>query len=267
MKKICFLSLLLILSVFVLQAQGLLDGFSKGKGSFQLAPSVSLEKYNSYLTANQELFFSRSAKSFSLYTAYGISNRLDVAFSLPYVYVNALGNGLQDAALGAKFRVVSLQKGLFYLDAFAAMTYTFPTSNYNTEDFSAIGQRAKVLAPRAILQLKHSKGFFMALQLAYAKVSLPTPNRINASVKLGWASEQWYTDVWFDYQKSQGGFSYRDGFAQPFRSFGVDYQAIGATLYRPISTHVGVSIAFAKFLAGRNIGLSNRLSLGMVFKV
>ncbi len=90
------LSALLIIPFFLASmqqpiAQHLVSGFSQGKGKFAVAVSTTREKFDEfYLGEKKSSITIRKldkviTQSINLYTAYGLTNKIDLIINIPYI--------------------------------------------------------------------------------------------------------------------------------------------------------------------------------------
>lgn len=250
----------------LLKGQGMIDGYMKGKGKADFALSYTLENSTKYYAGTTEINVSRKINSISLFGVYGITNRLDVLASIPYI------NGdLQDGNLYLKYSLADLKvKGVGDLKFIVAGGISTPLSNYFTESAESIGQQATTLSPRGLIQLNLKHGFFINVISGYNHSSDPTPASIPASVKLGMAKGKWYGDVWLDYQSRIGGKDYRgvgDRAPSTFRELGVSYAKVGGVIYYGFKSNMGVALGGAYTLGGENTSIATRVSVGYIYKI
>ena len=273
---------LIIITTFFLwidaSAQPVVDGFMRGKGNMDLAPSLTFESYGQYYSElNHKVGgVGRTAISGSLYGAYGISNRIDVQMSIPYVYTQSELSGFQDFSMYFKGALIdhTFEKDGRNVKIMLGAGFKFPMSDYETESVNSIGQADTALDARLVWQCFRTSGFFMMLQVGYTYRLDPVPPSYALAAKAGWAKENYYFDIWYDQQIAVGGNDYqnwRDGdstlrSSMSFRSFGVSYGKLGVTYYRPWGKKNGVSASASYILWGRNIGQAVGLSLAYVHR-
>ncbi len=269
-------------------SQGAIDGYMKGKGNLDLALSYAKEDSDKYFSRNSggdtTLNFGIETQSVNLFAAYGISDRFDIIASIPYVQRTSSAKGLQDAGVYLKYKIVHSEiEGAGRLKFILGAGAQFPISDYDFNDARAIGQQAFIIPVRGVLQLDLNNGFFGNITGGYnfrldendrivtdanGEV-IPTTqpdNFTTLSAKIGYASAKHYADIWFDFQNTEGGNSYRDGDPSGFKSFGVSYTKIGGTYYYAIRPQFGAFVGLSKIFSGRNIGNSFTYNLGVVYK-
>jgi hypothetical protein len=263
MSKLVILSFSILFS-FQSFGQGFLDGFMKGKEHTDISLSYSYENYNTYWGA-EDISITRDIQSVSIYAAHGITDWADIVLAAPYVNNTGLA-GLQDGTAMLRFKFLEFQTTEVKLSLLGGVGYSLPLSDYETESAFAIGQQAEAIPARLIFSAMHNNGWFVQLQSGYTWRTDPTPPSFPVIAKLGFASASQYFDVWFHKQQAEGGFDYRDGFNQPFRSFGVSFSKVGATYYRPLKPWIGGFFQAAYTLDGRNVGQAIRASIGFTLK-
>lgn len=251
------LSIILLAFCLTSYAQGVVDGFFKGKGRTDVAVGFAYEKAKLYYAA-QTLTYGRQLNIFNTFAEYGITNKWDVIGAAPLI------NGqLQDASIFTKYEVLS-RKGIAVIPA---LGISFPMSDYNTETSQSIGQRATNLQPKLVLQYKPNTPWFVQTQAGYQYTLDPVHHAWSWSAKIGYGKGKWYGDFWFEQQSSLsdviylGTVPYND-----FRELGVSYQRIGGIIYYQLKERFGISISASKVLTGKNIGSAGIVGGSLVWK-
>lgn len=265
MKKT--LLLLFLASSCIAFSQAPVDGFYKGKGHLDLGLSAGYEMSSKYFAGTDKIALGRDIISASIFAGYGITDRLDVYASVPYVQINKV-QGLQDGSLYLKFRAFEKDLEHARISISLAAGGLTNLTDYETEGGSAIGQQAKTLDLRPILHYQCHSGLFFTAQGAYLLKSDPTPSAINAALKVGYAAPSYYLDVWYAYQTSDGGLNYRgdNPIGYSFTELGVDYHKAGLTFYKPFSNKLGGFANASYVLSGRNISQGTGFGIGLVWK-
>ncbi|SHJ59990.1 hypothetical protein SAMN02745146_3486 [Hymenobacter daecheongensis DSM 21074] len=276
------------------QAQSLLSGFMAGKGNGSVVLSGTAEKYQSVFIPDRKvssvpLFRRAQISSLSVYVNYGISDKIDLVVTVPYIhsegsadelvladlrqnnagkdFTNARG-GLQDVSGYLKFKPYSREVGNNILDLLGAVGVSTPASNYQTgqgaEYIIAIGNRATKVTTMGIAQLKTPSGVFFTNQAGYSLRSGRVPNAFVAESKIGYAGRKLYADGYVAFQQSskKGTDIVQEGFDFFFPATRVNYTRIGLNLYRPIAQGFGVVAGASAYVAGRNLGKSTAISGG-----
>mgnify|MGYP000515942105 CR=1 FL=1 len=254
--KVFFLTALLAFSLNS-TAQGVVDGFFKGKGVLDLAAGLAFENASEYYALNK-IEYGRSLFIVNTFGEYGITDKWDAIASVPLI------NGkLQDASLFTKYELVKF-KGLSIIPA---VGISFPLSNYNTETSQAIGQRATNLQGKMVLQYKANSPWFIQAQATYQNTLDPVPHAYGWSTKIGYGKGKWYADLWYDQQISTGDATFLGSIPyNTFRELGVDYQRIGGVVYYQFKPKFGISLAASRVVNGRNIGEASIVGVSGVWK-
>lgn len=285
-KSHFFIALLFIIfAIGSSEAQGLLDGFMRGKGQIVTALSYSHESYDTYFvgankTQNENLGTIRT-NSVNFFTAGGLTDYLDFIISLPYIETRATQGfwsdqkDFQDINLFLKGRLFDmdfLEKG--NLSMIAAIGLITPLSDYIADAPVSIGSRSTQLEGRFITQYRTPLGIFLAVQIGYSKrgnvdidrgLEVSVPDAWDYIARAGGSYKKLYADAWFQHQNSRNGTTIGPGV--PFPSNEIDFSRIGVTLYHPVPKldNFGVSLSAAFTLSGMNIGKSDRITASLVY--
>ena len=242
-------------------SQGSVDGFFKQKGDLDLAFSGTYSGSTIYLTPDGDKEIGRTQAIIGVYGTYGLTDNWDVILSLPLINFVP-----QDAAIFTKYKLVGVRGKKSEFTLAPAVGVTFPMKNYATQTAQAIGQKATIIQPKLIMQIKHDKNWFVQAQGGYNYALSPVPSAVAASIKAGYIYKKWYFDAWFDYQFAIGGENY--GFIKPdFRELGVSYNRVGGVIYKGIGKWSGVFVNGSYVLSGRNIGQAFSVGAGYVLKL
>lgn len=276
--KIIGLLILFLISTFSF-SQGRVDGFLKGKGNLDIAVSAFYEANSKYYAGTNLIKLRRDITGTSAFAAYGITNNLDLNVSLPFLSINGKESGLQDGAIYLKYR---LSRTRLYLrrdkdlkmnsssnndpviDLFLAGGFSSNFTNYQTQGGDALGQQAKAIDIRPVIQVYLPQGVFATIQTGFIYKFDPVPNAFPLALKIGIAKAKFYADIWYDYQNSFGGIDYPT--SDTFRKIGVDYHKIGCTFYKPINNKFGAFGGLSYVLTGRNSSKGIGINAGVVYK-
>jgi len=231
------------------------DGFNKGKGNLDLVLSANYEQGLGYFLADGAIALERTRISAAFFAAFGITEDLDVQFSLPFINVNNV-SGLQDGQLFLKWLPLKAPLGNGKLSFGAALGCSFPVSDYGTEGINAIGQQAKSIIPMGVLQYTAVSGWFTSLVGGQQIVQAPTPDALIGTYRLGHFGAKHYAEAYVQAQRACGGKDYRGTGEQApstFKELGVDLWRVGGKYYKPIGNRVGVVAEASYVLAGRNV--------------
>jgi hypothetical protein len=287
-SKIGYVLCILLFFFSLLNAQGPIDGYLKGKGNFDLAPSISNNASSTFRGAKGSLYnFSFRSNLVGLFGEYGISKNLDVVGTAAYI-ITPTQSGFQDGSIFAKYRFwkSNLDKP-FRVHALGAIGASFPLSNYKPIVSGALGTRAVSIPARFILQVETPVGLFVNFTTGYTwrldQVSVgdvqdlrllrPDYQAIRPAhystylLKIGLPKAHYYIDAWFEWQRTHGGSNYAVDQIEFPQNYGVDYQQIGGTFYYSENQKVGYYLSSAGILGGRNVSQVFRITLGLVIKL
>ncbi len=277
--------LLILFSATNLTAQGLLDGFMRGKGNLVTALSYSNESYDSYFvgdtkTKNPNLGTIKT-NSLGVFVAGGVTDYLDVILSAPYISTKATQGffsnqkDFQDVSFFVKAKFLELNfENNSDLSLMAAGGIIAPLSDYIADSPVSIGNQSTQVDGRMIVQYRFPKGIFVAAQTGYIKrgnvdidrgLEVSVPDAWDYILRLGGSFKRLYADAWLQHQNSRNGTNIGPGV--PFPSNDIDFTRIGFTLYHPIPKFENFGVAFGGgfTLSGTNIGKSNRFSVSLIY--
>lgn len=269
-------------------AQGPLDGYLKGKGVLDLAPSFSVMSARQLDGApGQTYALPYRGNMLSLFAEYGLTARIDVVATGAYVFTSAR-SGLQDGGVFVKYspwQWEGASKGKFRL--LLGTGAAFPLANYEPGVTGALGQKAVLLPLRLIAQYESPWGPFINLSGGYnRRFDRPATNDIarirqqrpdyeaprppssaTALLKIGLPARHYYIDAWIERQQSFGGVDYVPDLPDLPQVYGVSYTQAGGTLF--YSEHGGSGFYFsgAYIFQGRNVSRILRVTGGIVIRI
>lgn len=277
-------TLLLPIATF---AQGPLDGYLKGKGSLDLAPSFSFNAANAFAGSAGSIFDEPfKGKMLSVFAEYGLTERFDLVANASAVFTSTQ-SGLQDGGIFAKYRPLKAplgRSGVFNL--LLGTGASFPIGNYEATAAGALGQRAVSVPARLILQWETPLGLFFNVTAGYhvrvddlKKADIerirqyrpdyaPTapPNFTTFLIKTGFPARHFYLDAWVEWQRTKGGTNYVPNQPDLPQAYGIDFAQAGGTAYYSDNGRTGYFLSGGVMWKGRNTSLMQRVTLGMVFK-
>ena len=273
-----------------------------GKGHGSVVISGTTERYESVYLAPTKIdgvpvFREVRVNSVNLYATYGLSDKIDVVVSLPYIQSRGKGadavieglsrgaltadqgytntrQGLQDITGLFKFKSFSREIGSSILDLLGVVSLSTPVSDYQSNAgygyIIAIGNRATKYTAAGVAHLKTSSGVFATGQIGYSLRTGQVPNALVGEAKIGYAGPKTYVEGFASFQESNGGTDISQaGFgttaAAYFPSTRVNFVRIGASAYRPIANRFGLTLGASTYVAGRNIGKSTGFSAGITY--
>lgn len=262
--KAAFSGLLIVLFLPALAfGQGPISGFKGPGGITDFALSYATETFGTYRFGREERNQPLTTESWNLFVEHNFTDTLSLVVSLPYLWIDEENRGLQDANLFLKYRNVYRPARRGYLNLLTAVGLSFPASAYPKDTGSPIGTRAIAFQGRFSGQYAFHSGLFFQLQSGFdfrlleeLQVAMPILFRAGFGARYyyleGWL-EQFYTfNEAVDTQLSGGA--------------GSDWTRLGATIYVPVIRNTGIVLGGAWVVNGRNIGLSTRWNVGLVYR-
>ena len=268
-------------------AQGPLDGYMKGKGHLDLAPSFSFNSAQDFAGANGQRYANTyRGNMLGLFATYGLTERFDLVGTVAYVFTKQR-SGWQDGGFFVKYRPYYAEIGAAgKLGLLFGTGVSFPIGDYQPTATGALGQRAVAVPARLIVQWETPVGFFVNVTGGYqwrldelraedvAAVRrvradyqpVKPPPFSTALLKIGFPSRHYYLDAWLEWQHTAGGADYVPGVVDLPQAYGVSYTQVGGTAYYSEDTRVGVYLSTAYILGGRNTSRLFRLTVGLVGK-
>jgi len=291
------LLLLLFISGTFLQrsfAQTDIDGLMMQKNFFCVGPTAGYSSFKNYWEGTlkrDNLNMGRvSATNFMIMGNYGITNRLNVLFGLPYIKTKASAGqmagqkGLQDLSIWVKW--VGYEKHIAKGDLQAIIIggYSAPVSNYSPDILPlSIGLHSRAATIRLMADYQRGHWFgtasysyvarnnvkldrytYYTTEMHYSnEVRMPDASQWN--FRAGYRSEVLIAELVFNKWTTLGGFDIpRNG--MPFVSNKMNATSIGinAKYETPLN---GLSIVAngSTTLAGRNVGQSTGFNAGIFY--
>ncbi len=272
----------------VAAAQGPLDGYLKGKGVLDLAPSISFNSASKFDGPNNQTYNEPfKGQLFNLFAEYGLTEKFDIVATAAAVFT-PLQSGLQDGGLFVKYRPVYTPMGKAgKLGVMFGTGATFPIGNYEPTATGALGQKAVTVPARLIMQWETPLGLFLNLtggynfrlddlkekDIAFIRQQRPgyepidPPNFTTFLVKVGFPARHFYLDGWAEWQHTQGGADYVQNVPDLSQAYGVSYTQVGGTAYYSDNGRTGFYFSGGYILGGRNTSRILRITFGMVFKI
>ncbi|MEL7118764.1 MAG: hypothetical protein AAFO07_04965 [Bacteroidota bacterium] len=262
MKKLiaAAFSFFFVLSVF---AQGPITGFTPGKNHLDFAIGYSYEAFDEYFFGDQLQMASNINRSINIFGEYGINDSLSIVVNLPYVWIDNVNRGLQDGSFFLKFRNQKKSTALGELSIFTAVGATLPLSSYPTNTDNPIGVRATTFQARLTGQLMTEWGLFFHIQSGIdVRVSPNNLTSVPVLFRLGQGGKKWYWEAWMEvFHTFNSGTD-----IQLTGGTGSNWLRAGGTLYYGITNNSGLLVGYTRVINGRNIGKSNRVNAGAVYK-
>jgi hypothetical protein len=297
MKKIfvALCAMIMISSASISQTE--IDGIMMEKNGLCIGPMFGYSSWTNYwegkLKRENLNLGDVSTQMYSVMGNYGITNKLNVLFGLPYVKTKASAGqlngqeGVQDLSLWIKWKAYSKKIGSGRLSLFAIGGYSLPVSDY-TGDFlpMSIGLESKNLSLRGMAD--YQKGsWFGTLSGTYVKRSNITldrdayyttemhySNKVDMSdaaslnVRAGYRNKGLIAEAVFDHWNTLGGFDITRN-NMPFASNEMDMSRIGFNFKYDMPFHPQLSLTgnVMTTIAGRNIGQATGYNAGIFYVI
>lgn len=223
-----------------------------------------------------------TTNTYTLIGNYGITNKLDVMFTAPYVTTNASAgtlkgqSGLQDFTLSLKWLALQQKIGKGKLTLFAIISGSVPMSNYEPDfDPVSIGLHSTSAMARGLIDYKYG-WFFVNGSAQYIQRSNITldrnsyyttgliysnrvymPNANNYMFSTGYNSVHLHVEGMFSQSTTLGGFDIRKN-DMPFPSNRMNYTLAGGLVKYSFDKVAGLELTAGGnyVLTGRNVGQS-----------
>ena len=225
---------------------------------------------------------------------YGITDRLAVMATVPYVWTHASQGvlsdmrGIQDLTLAAKFSLLTAESsGHGAFSAFVVGAAAVPVSHY-TPDFLPLSIRNgdRRASGRVTVNFQSTSAWFATASTAYTLCSnvklnrnsyftdgqlymtndVAMPNVLESSLTAGYQRGRWQLPLAIVQQRTLGGGDIRRQ-DMPFVSNRMDFVRLdGALMYAlPIPTDLSIRLGAGRVLSGRNVGQSTTFTSGLFY--
>ena len=261
-------------------AQQLISGFRQGQGHSSVFLTYTHERYNEFYLGETKTAIEMAGQdrvvveSANLYAAYGLTDKLDIIATLPYISSksrrlsdnqNILERNLQNATVALAYQALQKQSEAGLFSVTGGLALSTPLSRYRTNIINAIGNRATQLDPSLLLQYKFTNGLFVNGQGGYSLRSNNVPNAVLLGAKVGYAAPHFFLESFVSNQTSTSGIDIGGpGFTPDrFPETKVNTTNLGASLYVPIVKHFGITVGGGTRLAGRNAAAVSWYTAGL----
>jgi len=294
LKKIIS-GLFLLLLINPVKAQTDIDGVMMERGAFCVGPMYGHSSWKNYwegtLKRDNANLGTVSTTMYNIMGNYGITNKLNVLFGLPYVKTKASAGqlkgmkGIQDLSLWIKWKAYSKKIGQGRLSLFAIGGYSLPSSDY-TSDFlpMSIGLESKNISVRGMVDYQRGS-LFATVSGAYIRRSnieidrtayyttemhysneVEMPDAASFNVRAGYRNKGAYAELVLDNWTTLGGFDITRN-NMPFPSNKMNATRIGFNGKYPMPFIPQLSVVGNVFttIAGRNLGQINSFGAGLFY--
>jgi hypothetical protein len=295
MKKIIVLLYISCSLSSALFSQTDIDGIMMEKNGLCIGPMAGYSSWKNYWEGTlkrENLNLGRvSTTMYSIMGNYGITNKLNVLFGLPYVKTKASAGqlngqrGLQDASLWVKWKTYTRKMGSGRLSLIAIGGFSFPASEY-TGDFlpMSIGLESKNLSLRGMADYQRGSWFgtisgtyvfrsnikldrdaYYTTEMHYTD-EVEMPNVFTANLRLGYRDKGLIAEAFLDEMKTLGGFDITRN-NMPFPSNEMNATRVGFNFKYDMPFHRQLSLTGNVFttIAGRNMGQATGFNAGIFY--
>ena len=232
-----------------------------------------------------------STQSVMYMAAYGITGKLNVMASVPYVWTRATAGtlhsqkGLQDLALTVKWKPITVSVGKNKISVIALGGFSTPLSNYIIDYLPlSIGLGTTNLTARGIIDFRHGR-FTVTGSAAYTRRSnikidrssyydteLEITNEVNIpavsfyQLRTGYRGRYLIAEALLTNMTTLGGFDIRRN-DMPFPSNRMNATMLGASIKYTLKNFTGLSLIGGGnyTIAGRNVGQATAFNLGAFY--
>ena len=299
LRRVLSIAVLLIASATpALRAQTVDDGIVLRGGELFAGNMFVHDRWDEYwegtLKRDNGNIGTLTTRTNSWFGTYGVTDRLNVLVTLPYVWTRASQGvlegmeGVQDISLSAKYLAIERSSTpLGRLRAIAVGSIGLPITNY-TPDFQplSIGSASKRVAGRFTVNLQSDPGWFVNGSAAHtwrATVTLDRPyyftddeffltDRVDMPNVFDYVASGGYLKrgvmlaFMFSQQRTLGGGDIRRQ-DMPFVSNRMNFSRIGGTAMHPIPKlrDLAVQASYGYTIEGRNVGQSTTYAVGVLY--
>jgi hypothetical protein len=222
---------------------------------------------------------------------YGVTDKLNVLFGIPYVKTKATGGqlhgmkGIQDLSLWIKYVALEKNLGNGVISLYTIAGFSFPVSDYNADFLPlSIGLHSKNLSLRGMVDYQVRNWFatasatyvlrdnieiyrtsYYTTEMHYTnEVKMPDAAQFN--LRAGYRSDPFMAEAFFSNWKTLGGFDITKN-NMPFPSNKMNMTAVGLNVKYNIKHVAGLSlIGGSNFtVAGRNVGEATSYDAGIFY--
>jgi len=297
MKKIFLIPILTAFTSLACLSQTDIDGIMMEKNAFCIGPMFGYSSWKNYwegtLKRENLNLGTLSTQMYSVMGNYGITNKLNVLFGLPYVKTKASAGqlngqeGVQDLSLWVKWKAFSKKIASGRLSLIAIGGYSFPISDY-TADFlpMSIGLESKNLSLRGMADYQRGSWFgtvsgtyvvrsnitldrnsYYTTEMHYTN-EVDMPDAASFNIRAGYRDKGLIAEAVFDHWNTLGGFDITRN-NMPFPSNEMDVSRIGFNFKYDMPFHPQLSITgnVMTTISGRNVGQATGYNAGIFYVI
>ncbi|HOZ70346.1 MAG TPA: transporter [Chitinophagaceae bacterium] len=292
----CVLLLILLVLQLRLSGQTDIDAIMMEKNAFCVGPMYTHSSWKNYWEGTlkrENLNIGRiSTNTYSVMGNYGVTRKLNLLFSLPYIRTKASAgtmkglNGLQDLSLFAKWRFYQKRKGNGVLSVFGIAGVSLPVSNYVADYLPlSIGLKSKTASARIMgdylmdklfvtgsatyvfrsnMEIDRNSYYTTELHLTN-KVAMP--DAMNFNFRAGYRSFRLIAEAVVNNWTTLGGFDItRNNMPFPSNRMNATTAGVNIKYVIPSLPQLSVVTGGSMTIAGRNMGQSTTV-YGSLFYV
>lgn len=297
MKKIFLIPILIAFTSLACLSQTDIDGIMMEKNAFCIGPMFGYSSWKNYwegtLKRENLNLGTLSTQMYSVMGNYGITNKLNVLFGLPYVKTKASAGqlngqeGVQDLSLWVKWKPFSKKIASGRLSLIAIGGYSFPISDY-TADFlpMSIGLESKNLSLRGMADYQRGSWFgtvsgtyvvrsnitldrnsYYTTQMHYSD-EVDMPDAASFNIRAGYRDKGLIAEAVFDHWNTLGGFDITRN-NMPFPSNEMDMSRIGFNFKydMPFLPQLSITGNVMTTISGRNVGQATGYNAGIFYVI
>jgi hypothetical protein len=290
------LLIIALISASSAAAQAPSDGFMMPKRTLSVGTLYAHESWDEYwegtLKRTNGNIGTLTTRSVTGVAGYGITDRLGVMATLPYIWTHASQgvlhdlSGFQDLTFIAKYRLLTTgptDHGA--VSAFVSGTAAVPIGDYTPDFFPlSIGTAGRRAAAHLTLDFKSNSAWFANASAAYMFCSnvrlnrnsyftdgqlyltneVVMPNVLDYSLTAGINKGRWMIPVSLVQQRTLGGGDIRRQDV-PFVSNRMDFVKLDGGVMYAMPKNLSVRLGAAHVLSGRNVGQSTSFTSGLFY--
>ncbi|MBI1780399.1 MAG: hypothetical protein HYR66_03400 [Sphingobacteriales bacterium] len=293
--RLSVLSILFSVLSITAMAQTDADAIMMEKNNFCTGAMYSYSSWKNYwegtFKRDNANFGTVSTKMIGIMGNYGISDKLNVLFSIPYVQTKATAGtlhgqkGVQDLSLWIKYMPFEKKIGPGTLSLYAVGGFSFPVTNYVVDYLPlSIGLRSKNISLRGLVDYQ-VKNWFATAGVTYINRSnikidrdsyyttelhltneVDMPDAMQYQFRAGWRSDRFIAEAVLSNWTTMGGFDITKN-NMPFPSNKMNMTAVGVSGKYNVKAVDGLSIIGGGnyTVAGRNVGQSTGIYGGVFY--
>ncbi len=294
--KISLIFIVLLGKKAISQGQSMDDAFMMNKHQICTGGLYTHNSYDYYwegtLRRNNLNLGTVTTQSYTYMGIYGITNRLNILASLPYIATQSSAGtlrgmkGLQDIVISLKYQAYSYKSNFGKFKLFAIAGVSFPSNNYLADYLPlSIGLKSRTLSGRIMgdYQFHHffftgsyyytfrsniaiDRNAYYTTQL-YLTDQVEMPNIDGFTLRSGYRSIHWVLEAILQNYNTLGGFDIRRN-DNPFPSNRMNWNSLGTNIKYEFSKPFNGFTLYggaAYVINGRNVGQSRIFDLGLFY--